>query len=91
MAGFEDTGLTCHQLSHIPWKFVQLLFLSDRNHWIVFARGPGGDEVHIYDSLNSYGHGYSREKNKAYMSKSILFFCHSSNNKYACTASAQQR
>ena len=69
MAGFGDTGLTCHQFSHSPWKFVQLLFLSDRNHWIVFARGPGGDEVHIYDSLNSYGHGYSRETNKAIFQK----------------------
>ena len=53
-----------HQFSHSPGKFVQILFLSDRNHWVVFARGPVGDEVHIYDSLNSYGQGYSRETSK---------------------------
>ena len=69
MAGFEDTGLTWHQFSHSPGKFVQILFLSDRNHWIVIARGPGGDEVHIYDSLNSYGQGYSRETSKAICQK----------------------
>ena len=40
MADFEDTGLTWHQFSHSPRKFVQILFLSDRNHWIVIARGP---------------------------------------------------
>ena len=69
MAGFEDTGLTCHQFSHSPGKFVQILFFSDRNHWIVFARGPGGDEVYIYDSLNSYGQGYSREASKTICQK----------------------
>ena len=69
MAGFEDTGLTWHQFSHSPGKFVQILFLSDRNHWIVIARGPGGDEVHIYDSLNSYGQEYLRETSKAICQK----------------------
>ena len=69
MAGFEDIGLTWHQFSHSPGKFVQILFLSDRNHWIVIARGSGGDEVHIYDSLNSYGQGYSRKTSKAICQK----------------------
>ena len=36
-------------------KFVQIIFLSNKNHWIVFGRCPGEDEVHAYDSLNSYG------------------------------------
>ena len=31
MAGFEDTGMTWHQFSHSPGKFVQILFLNDRN------------------------------------------------------------
>ena len=48
---------------------MQILFLSDRNNWIVFVAGPGGDEVHIYDSLNSHGQGYSRESSKAICQK----------------------
>ena len=64
MVAFEDTGLTWHLFSHSFRKFVQILSLSDRNHWIVFARGRGGDKVHIYDSLNTYGLGYSREARK---------------------------
>ena len=36
---------------------------------MLFARDPGGDEVHIYDSLNSYGQGYSRETSKAICQK----------------------
>ena len=62
MAGFEDTGLKRHQSSRSLGKFDS--FLSDRNHWVVFARDPGGDEVHVYDSLNRYGQGYSRETSK---------------------------
>ena len=52
---------------------MQILFLSDRNHWIVLARGPEGDEVHIYDSSNSYGQGYSRETSKAICQKAYCF------------------
>ena len=52
---------------------MQILFLGDRNHRIVFARGPRGDEIHIYDSLNSYGHGYSRETNKTICQKAYCF------------------
>ena len=69
MAGFEDTGLIWLQFSHSPGEFVQILFLSNRNHWIVIARGFGGDEVYIYDSLNSYGQGYSRKTSKAICQK----------------------
>ena len=67
MAGFKHSGLRWHQFSHSPGKLLQNLFLSDRNHWIVIARGR--DEVHIYDSLNSYGQGYSREASKAVCQK----------------------
>ena len=52
---------------------MQILFLSDRNHWIVFARGPGVDEVHIFDSSNSYRQGYSRETSKAICQKAYCF------------------
>ena len=69
MAGFEDTGLTWHQFSQSPGKFMQILFLSDINHWIVIVRGPGGDEVHIYDSLNSYGQEHSKETSKVICQK----------------------
>ena len=69
MSEFEIIGLTWHQFSHSPRKFVEIPFLRNRNHWIVFARGPGENEVHIYDSLNSYGQGYSRETSKAICQK----------------------
>ena len=69
MAGFEDTGLIWHQFSHSPGIFVQILFLSDRNHWIVRSGVPGEDEVHIYDSLNSYGQGHSSDTTKAICQK----------------------
>ena len=69
MAGFEDTGLTWHQFSQSPGKFMQILFLSDINHWIVIVRGPGGDEVHIYDSLNSYRQEHSKETSKVICQK----------------------
>ena len=69
MADFEDTGLTWHQFSHIPLIFVQILFLSDKNHWIVISRVLGGDQVHIYNSLNSYGQGHSSETTKTICQK----------------------
>ena len=34
MDGFEDPGSAWHQFSHSLGKFVQILFLSERNHWI---------------------------------------------------------
>ena len=73
-AGFKDTGLKWHQLSRTLGEFVQILILSDRNHLKVFAKDPGGDEVHVCDSLNSYGRGYSRETSKSICQKS---FCSS--------------
>ena len=69
MAGFEDTRLKWHQISHSPEKFMQIIFLSGINHWIVFARGHGGDKVHTFYSLNSYGQGYSGEISKSICQK----------------------
>ena len=48
---------------------MQIFVLNDRNHRIVIARGTGRDEVQIYDSLNSYGQGYSRERSKVICQK----------------------
>ena len=56
-------------LATVPINLCKFFFLSDRNNWIVFVTGPGGDEVHIYDSLNSHGQGYSRESSKAICQK----------------------
>ena len=55
MNGFEETGLKWHQFNHSPREFVQIHFVSDRNRWIAFTRGHGGDKVHVYDPLNRYG------------------------------------
>ena len=48
---------------------MQIFVSNDRNHRIVIARGTRRDEVQIYDSLNSYGQGYSRERSKAICQK----------------------
>ena len=48
---------------------MQTHFLSDRNRWTAFAKGNGGDEVHVYDSLYSYRQEYSRETCKAICQK----------------------
>ena len=62
-------------------EFVQILILSDRNHLKVFVKDPGGDEVHVCDSLNSYGRGYSRETSKSICQKS---FCSSATLQIIC-------
>ena len=51
---------------------MQIFVLNDRNHWIVFAKGTGRDEVQICDSLNSYGQGCSKERSKVICQKALF-------------------
>ena len=68
MTGFEVIGFTWNQFSGSPGKFVQVVFQA------IEVIGQKEDEVHVYDSLNSYAHGYLRETSKAICQKTYCFF-----------------